>query len=96
MKNRPFALVGVNSDQNLGKIRKIVKEKNLIWRSFQNQPEGAKTPISQTWAIQGWPTMIVLDENMKIFYRGHDGDDAISKAKELVKKLEAKNAQQGL
>ena len=88
MKDRPFALIGVNSDRDLESIRKIVKEKNLNWRSFQNQPKGASHPISTAWAIRGWPTLVVLDKDMKIQYRGHDGDAAISKAKALVKALE--------
>ena len=93
MKNRPFDLIGVNSDRDLAKIREIVKQKNLNWRSFQNQPAGAKTAISKTWAVRGWPTMVVIDENMKIHYRGHNGDQAIAKAKDLVTKLEAQQKQ---
>ncbi len=96
MKNRPFALVGVNSDKNLEKIRAIVKKKNLIWRSFQNSPKGSKVSISQTWAVKGWPTIVVIDENMRIRYRGHNGNMAITKVKELVKQLEAKNDSKGL
>ena len=34
MKNRPFALIGVNSDKDLDKIREIVVDKNINWRSF--------------------------------------------------------------
>jgi len=89
MKGRPFSLIGVNSDQDLGKIREIVKKKKLNWRSFQNQPKGAASAISQAWAVRGWPTIVVLDAAMKITYRGHDGDAAIKKVKELVTALEA-------
>ncbi len=88
MKNRPFALIGVNSDDDLVKIRKIVKEKNLTWRSFQNQPTKSKPSISSTWFVRGWPTLVVLDENMKIHYRGHDSNLAFSMAKKLVAALE--------
>lgn len=91
MQNRPFALIGVNSDRNLEEIRKIVKEKRLNWRSFQNQPEGAKTPISSEWNVRGWPTIVILDAERKIHYRGHNGDQAIALAKKLVAELEAKS-----
>lgn len=90
MKDRPFALVGVNSDKNLEEIRKIVVEKSINWRSFQNKPDGAKVAISQDWAVKGWPTLVVLDEEMRIVYRGHDGDEAVAKAKSLVDALEQK------
>jgi hypothetical protein len=94
MKNRPFALVGVNSDKDLEEIRTIVKEKDLNWRSFQNQPEGATKSISSAWSVRGWPTMVILDEEMRIHYIGHDGDKAIEKAKQLVKNLESKTTDQ--
>ena len=90
MKGRPFALVGVNSDQELDKIREIVKKKNINWRSFQNQPEGSKSAISKAWAVQGWPTIVILDKEMRIRYRGHDGNLAIEKAKTLVAEIEKK------
>ena len=87
MKDKPFALIGVNSD-DLDRAKKAVAENKLNWRSFQNQPEGAATPISTDWAVEGWPTIVVLDENMTIHYRGHDGDHATEIATELVTKLQ--------
>ena len=80
LADKPFTLIGVNSDDNLEVIREVVKEKSLTWRSFQNAQEyGA---ISDRWGIQGWPTIFVLDQDGKIRYRdvrGDDMDDAIEK-----------------
>ena len=90
MKGRPFALIGVNSDQDLEKTRKIVKEKELNWRSFQNQPAGAPSAISSAWGVRGWPTIVIIDENMRSRYRGHDGDAAIKLARRLTDELEAR------
>ena len=89
MSGRPFALIGVNSDRDLQEIRRIVKEKKLNWRSFQNKPEGANKAISDDWGVRGWPTIVILDAEMKIRYRGHDGDAATTIAKDLVKKIES-------
>ena len=72
LADEPFALIGVNSDRDLDKIREIVKEKNLTWRSFQN--DGGEESISDLWRIQGWPTLFVLDSDGKIRYKGHGGD----------------------
>ncbi len=88
MKGRPFALVGVNSDKDLAEIRQIVKKKELNWRSFQNQPENASSTISTSWAVHGWPTVVILDDQMRIRYRGHDGQAAIDAVKRLVEELE--------
>ena len=87
MKDRPFALVGVNSD-SVERAKKAIADNNLNWRSFQNEPEGSETKISTTWAVQGWPTIVILDPNRKVAYRGHDGHAATEVAKKLVAELE--------
>ena len=91
MKDRPFALIGVNSDRDLGKIREIVKKKNINWRSFQNTPVAGKGSISQSWGVSGWPTLVVLDEEMRIRHRSHNGNAAVELARKLVKKLSEKS-----
>ena len=64
LADKPFALIGVNSDKNLEKIRKTVKEKNITWRSFQNKRPGGT--ISSEWNVQGWPTIYILDAEGRI------------------------------
>jgi len=60
LANKPFALVGVNSDSDREKTRQVVAEKQLNWRSFWN---GGSTngPISTEWCIGGWPTVYLID-----------------------------------
>ena len=72
LADKPFAIIGVNSDKDLDKIRETVKEKNLTWRSFQNS--ASDVAISETWKIQGWPTIFILDAEGKIRFKGHGGD----------------------
>lgn len=74
LSDKPFALIGINSDRDLDKIREIVKEKNLTWRSFWNGPEGTGGPISRAWNVSGWPTIYVLDAEGKIRYKNVRGD----------------------
>ena len=68
-KNRPFAIVGVNSDRDRKKIADICKEKNLSWRSFW-QEGGTGGPISTRWNVQGWPTTYLLDHKGVIRFKG--------------------------
>ena len=89
MKDKPFALIGVNSD-DLERANKAVKDNKLNWRSFQNEAEGSDVKISDDWYVNGWPTIVVLDAEMKIRYRGHDGPVATRYARELVEELVAK------
>ncbi len=83
LKDQPFALIGVNSD-SLEQANKAVAENELNWRSFQNEPEGFKKSISADWKVKGWPTIVVLDADMKVRYRGHDGHAASDMVKELL------------
>ena len=92
MKNRPFALIGINSDQDLEKARAAVKQEGLNWRSFQNRPVGAQGAIADAWAVRAWPTVIVLDEDLRIRHRSHDGKAAMARVEQLVKALEQKLA----
>ena len=87
MQGEPFALLGVNSDSTLERAKTAIRENNLNWRSFQNLPEGSEQKISATWRVRGWPTIVVLDENLEIKYRGHDGMKATKVAKKLVENL---------
>lgn len=90
MASRPFALIGVNSD-DLERAHKAIEENGLNWRSFQNQEENRENAISSDWYVQGWPTIVVLDAEMKIRYRGHDGHAATDVAEKLVSEIEAKD-----
>lgn len=72
LADKPFALVGVNSDSDLEEIRQIVQRKNLAWRSFQN--DSSTGTISDKWGIQGWPTIFIIDAEGVIRFKGHGGD----------------------
>ena len=89
MKDKPFALIGVNSDKEVARAKKAVADHKLNWRSFHAGPQGAGGPIPKAWAIKGWPTIVVLDGERKVHYRGHDGEEATKVAKELVARMTA-------
>jgi hypothetical protein len=62
LENRPFALIGINSDKDRNELKKVLEEESITWRSFWN---GGSTngPISNAWRVRGWPTIYVLDGN---------------------------------
>ena len=86
LADKPFALIGVNSDSDLEKIRETVKEKNITWRSFWN---GGSTsgPISTEWRVRGWPTIYLIDGEGKIRYKGVRGDALDNAITELLGEL---------
>ena len=81
LADKPFALIGVNSDRDREKLKEVMKEKDITWRSFWNGPKGTSGPISTKWNVRGWPTIYVVDAKGKIRYknvRGTAMDKAIT------------------
>ncbi len=74
LANEPFALIGVNSDRDLAKLRPRLKEENISWRSFWNGPKGTGGPISAKWGVRGWPTIYILDHKGVIRFKGPRGE----------------------
>lgn len=61
LKDKPFALIGVNSDTDKAKVKKRMDQEKITWRSFWNGPDGTDGPISTAWNVRGWPTVYVID-----------------------------------
>jgi hypothetical protein len=91
MADRPFALVGVNSDADLKELKKTLEEEKITWRSFWNGKEGTSGPISTEWNVRGWPTLFVIDHKGVIRHKwvGYPGDEVLDKA---IEKLVAEAA----
>jgi peroxiredoxin len=80
-ESKPFAIVGVNSDDSLEKLQKVMKEKNLPWTSFFDGG-GTGGPIATQWGVRGWPTVYVIDQQgiiRETNARGKRLDEAIEK-----------------
>ena len=75
--NKPFALIGVNSDRDLEALRPVLKKENITWRSFWNGPKGPPGPIATRWNVTGWPTIYLIDHEGVIRCKGHHIDDAL-------------------
>ncbi len=79
LADKPFALIGVNSDPDKEVLAKRMKEENITWRSFWNGPEGTSGPISAKWNVSGWPTIYIIDSKGVIRFKGPRGE-AMDKA----------------
>lgn len=88
---RPFALLGVNSDRDRKATVKVIKEKELNWRSFWNG--GSTTgPVSTAWNVSSWPTIYLIDHEGVIYKKNLRGDDLDAAIAHLVKRAEAAGA----
>ena len=61
LEDKPFALLGINSDTDREKLKEILADDNITWRSWW---DGGSTggPIATQWNVAGWPTTYVLDD----------------------------------
>jgi len=86
LADKPFVLIGVNSDQDLEKLKPTLKEEEITWRSFWNGKNGTGGPISMEWNVQGWPTLYVIDHKGIIRHKwlGSPGDKVMDEAIEKL------------
>jgi hypothetical protein len=82
MADKPFALIGVNSDVDLKALKPILQKEEITWRSFWNGMEGTSGPISKEWNVEGWPTLYLIDHKGVIRHKwvGSPGDEVLDKA----------------
>lgn len=81
LKDKPFALVGVNSDKGKGEFKEHVKEQGVTWPSFwSGSTEG---PIPKKWNVSGWPTIYVLDKDGVIRFK-NKREKALDKVVDLL------------
>jgi hypothetical protein len=73
--NKPFALIGVNSDANREALKPVLQQQKITWRSFWNGPLGTNGPIAARWKVEAWPTIYVIDHEGVIRYIDIEGEE---------------------
>jgi len=93
LADKPFVILGVNSDNDREAIKETVKKEEITWRSFWN---GGSTfgDISSNWNVQGWPTLYVIDAKgvvrSKLGGGGKENEKKIDEMVEMcLKEIEA-------
>ncbi len=92
LQNKPFALLGVNSDDDREELKEVLKKEEITWRSFWAGGKGG--PIPTQWQIPGWPTVFLIDPNGVIRYKFDEGFPAgyqvlDERIDELIKEAES-------
>ena len=96
LENRPFAIIGVNSDADLEKLKPRLAKEQITWRSFWNGPLGTGGPISEEWNVYGWPTIYVIDHLGVIRHKNLRQEKELDAALEkLVEEAEAAKTKRG-
>ncbi len=76
--DKPFVLLGVNSDVDRAVLKQTLAKRGVTWRYWWDGGS-RQGPIATAWNIQAWPTIYVIDQRGVIRYKGHE---------ELADKLE--------
>ena len=88
MEKRPFALIGVNGDQEKPAAKKAIATNHMSWKSFWNG--GTIGPITDKWNVKGWPTTYVLDADGVIRFKNLRDKKLDEAVESLVNELENK------
>jgi hypothetical protein len=88
-RDKPFALLGVNSDADREMVKQVAQEQGLTWRSWW---DGSTTgPIDTRWQIEGWPSLFVIDAKGIIRFRpeslGADAGLVERRVEQLLKEM---------
>lgn len=83
-KDKPFALIGVNSDADRQKLKQVLADEKITWRSFWCGPEAMTGPIPIKWNVSGWPTTYLIDHNGVIRSKNATGATLDARLEKLV------------
>jgi peroxiredoxin len=79
LKDRPFALLSVNTDPDIATLKKSIASGEITWRSWWDG--GTTGPITTRWGILSFPSIFVIDRAGVIRFknpRGADLDQAVA------------------
>ena len=84
-KDDPFALIGINYRDSEKDFRAGVEKYKVSWLSAFLGNESA---LVELYAVQSFPTYLVLDVDGKIVHRGHTPDEVDGVVADLLAKIE--------
>ena len=79
LKDKPFAIVSVNTDATVETLKKSIDSGEITWRCWYDG--GITGPITTRWGVTSFPTIFVLDKAGVIRFkdvRGEELDKAVS------------------
>lgn len=86
-KNKPFTIVGINSDPELDVARKGKVVNRLPYRTWWDgyvEKKNTEGPIASSWGVTGWPTMYVLDKAGIIRFAGLRQEDLLKAVAQVM------------
>ena len=91
LEKKPFALVGMDSDESPEKFAAAVEREQITWPCFFDGG-GTDGPIAVRWGVTGWPSIWVMDADGVIRYRNVRGEQMDQAVDALLAEMKAKGA----
>jgi len=93
LADKPFSLLGINSDPDREALKTANEKEQITWRSWWD--EGSKFgPIQTKWQVEQRPAIYLLDAKGVIRYKSTsnvDGDDLGKVIDSLMEELASKS-----
>jgi peroxiredoxin len=88
-KDRPFALLSVNSDKDPQLAKRAKAERGLTYRSWWDGYSSKNTegPIASSWGVIGWPTIYVIDDRGIIRFVNLRQEDLLKGVRQLMNQM---------
>jgi hypothetical protein len=87
LEDEPFALLGINSDGEAARVKRLLEENGITWRNAIDVSPGG--PLATRWNVNSWPEIYIIDAQGVIRYRGLRGqqmEDAVLRLIEEAKR----------
>src|SRR5579871_6459598 len=85
LEGKPFALIGVNTDEDRNKVKTLSVNDQVTWRSFY---DGRTGRICGPWQINSFPSIFVIDHKGVIRYMDVSGAEIDRAVEKLLAEME--------
>ena len=83
LKDKPFALLGINSDPDRQALKKTLVEEQISWRSWWDEGR-IDGPIHTQWQIRERPSIHILDKKGVIRFKNILPDEVDAAIEQLL------------
>jgi hypothetical protein len=89
LADKPFALIGVNSDKDRDAVKQRLAKEQMTWRHFWDGYDG---PITKAWQVRAEPMLYVIDAEGVIRFKNVSDVEAEAAIDLLLAEMAAKAA----
>jgi peroxiredoxin len=91
LKGRPFALLGVNGDEDTEAAQNVIKKEQISWPNWNDpRTRDGTGPIAERFHIHGWPSTFVFDAEGIIRVKNARGENLAKHVDALLNELEVR------